>query len=433
MFQQLRKKLIFLYTATTGLLLFIILAGSYFLSVKQLNSHCQSQFETLFYTISNEVMSTNQISHLWLSKMEASNQLVIGVESNAVPISFQGSWTPDTNRQILLSKLSKLSGNYFSFSDLLSQNRKQSPIYSFYGEQGEHYYGCAAISFSSSNYRKLFLIRQLVDEKEQLFSTFLFHLFLYAAGLVFLFLISRIFVSRTLIPLKIGLKRQSEFIAAASHELRSPLTVIRAGIHAIHMAPEKAEEFIPPIDREGERMSRLIEELLLLASQDAKVRPLKKEWIPMDTFLISAYDSLSALCLKKEQILDLKLPEEELSPFFGDSQCLQQLFMILIDNASSYSPEKSHIILKAAQRKGQLQFSVIDHGPGVANEDKKRIFERFYRSNQARNDKTHFGLGLSIAINLVEQHHGKIMVKDTPGGGATFLVTFPLSARPIMD
>ena len=101
---------------------------------------------------------------------------------------------------------------------------------------------------------------------------------------------------------------------------------------------------------------------------------------------------------------------------------MMQLMTILTDNASSYSPEGSTIAVIVRSDAKHVFIEVEDHGCGISEEDKKRVFDRFYRADKSRNDKSHYGLGLSIAVELVKLHHGKLTVKDTDGGGSTFVL-----------
>ena len=198
--------------------------------------------------------------------------------------------------------------------------------------------------------------------------------------------------------------------------------MIRAGIHAISMDETKAGQFLPGIEKEGERMTVLIDDMLQLALADARTWTLHEEPLAPDTFLISIYDALAALCRKRDQSFELRLQEEELPVFLGDRERMEQVVMILVDNASSYSPPGTAITVTARSDAKHVFIEVEDHGCGISEEDKKRIFDRFYRADKSRNDNSHYGLGLSIAMELVKLHKGKLSVRDTKGGGSTFVV-----------
>lgn len=428
MVKQLRKKLIVVYVLATGLLLSVIIIGLLFLSLKQYQINNISRYQYVFGNVIDTIMKAgNKISYIWLAENEINENLIISISSNSVPLSFQGSWEPATQREKLIKKL-----NYFAEQNgfrkevsKIIQGEIKSPIYYIYGEHGEHYYGSIFLKKIYGKEQEILVLKELTDEKEVYVSSILLYFSINLIGLFILFFICRIFVNHTLKPLETGLKRQTEFIAAASHELRAPLTVIRAGIHSISIDETKAKQFLPAIEKEGEWMAILIDDMLQLALADAKTWTLHKEVLAPDTLLISAYDSLAELCRKKNQPFELKL-QEEIPPFFVDRQRIEQIIMILIDNASSYSPAGSTITIIVRSDQNHIFIEVVDHGCGIEEEDKKRIFERFYRSDKSRNKKGHYGLGLSIAMELVKMHQGKLIVKDTVGGGSTFVLELPI-------
>lgn len=104
---------------------------------------------------------------------------------------------------------------------------------------------------------------------------------------------------------------------------------------------------------------------------------------------------------------------------------MKQVITILLDNAISYTPAGGTVILKCSETAKAYCIEVVDNGIGIDDTAKKRIFDRFYRADDSRTSKAHFGLGLSIAKEIVELHYGTILVSDTKGGGATFRVTLP--------
>lgn len=179
------------------------------------------------------------------------------------------------------------------------------------------------------------------------------------------------------------------------------------------------------IEGECNRMSRLISDMLLLASSDARTWSLFIEQVDMDTLLIECYDMFCTCFNKKDHRLTLELPEENLHVINGDRERIKQMLTILVDNAMSHTSKGEMIALRAYNQKHFVVVEVEDHGDGIHEEDKKHVFERFYRGDQSRNEKKHFGLGLSIAKELIELHEGDISIKDTTGGGATFILRLP--------
>ena len=118
----------------------------------------------------------------------------------------------------------------------------------------------------------------------------------------------------------------------------------------------------------------------------------------------------------------VSLPEEPLPDCICDSERIIQVLTIFLHNAVSYTPEGGKIFLSADYMNKHYEIKISDTGVGISDEEKTKIFDRFYRSEKARSDKNHFGLGLSIAYDIITAHHGSIKVTDTPGGGTTFLI-----------
>lgn len=130
---------------------------------------------------------------------------------------------------------------------------------------------------------------------------------------------------------------------------------------------------------------------------------------------------------RKGQTLAVELPGNGLPLLTGDEQRLKQTLTILLDNALRYTPEGGSVLLKAERRGRGIRIQVIDTGPGIADDHKAHVFDRFYREDKSRTGKEHYGLGLSIAWELVRLHGGKIIMEDTDGGGLTVKIDIPLS------
>lgn len=146
----------------------------------------------------------------------------------------------------------------------------------------------------------------------------------------------------------------------------------------------------------------------------------------MDTLLISLYEAYELRCMKKKIKLVLDLGENLFPTITTDQERLFQLLSIYLDNALHYSPEGKEIQIRVDVSLKELTFWIVDHGIGVEEKDKPFIFDRFYCADQSHTDKSHFGLGLSIAKELARILYGKIGMEDTPGGGASFFFTLSL-------
>ena len=218
-----------------------------------------------------------------------------------------------------------------------------------------------------------------------------------------------------------------EFVANVSHELKTPLTTIRGFIDTLQGGALEdaavAQKFLGIIDEEAERLYRMIQQLLYL-SQIENTKPIGRI-----TEIDLARLAESTACRFKRQLaqkgltLTLEVPPE--ARYYGDQDALQQIVINLIDNAIKYS-DSGEIVLRLAVAAGSLECSVSDQGRGIAQEDQKRIFERFYRAEKSRAQKNGgTGLGLAIVKHLVENAQGTITVQSRLGEGACFTIRLP--------
>ena len=145
----------------------------------------------------------------------------------------------------------------------------------------------------------------------------------------------------------------------------------------------------------------------------------------VDTLLIETWEEYIEPAQKKKLRLDLDI-EDQYPLLLCDKDHIKQALGVLFDNAISYSSYGASIEAGAKAMEKAILFYVKDHGPGIADEEKEKVFRRFYSGDHSRTDKNHYGLGLSIALEIVKLHHGIIKLKDTPGGGCTFIIQIPI-------
>ena len=220
-------------------------------------------------------------------------------------------------------------------------------------------------------------------------------------------------------------EKQQDFAASASHELRSPLAVIRTAADAAAASPAQQEKYLAVIRDECQRGNALVKNLLLLASAQQENWCVKKQLFELDEMLLHLMELYEPLCSAKNASLLLALPEEPLPPVYADPELCLQIFTILLDNAIAYGlKDAGKIILSACRTQTRTTVCVTDFGPGISDEEKALIFDPFYRQDKSRNEKTHFGLGLSIAAELASLQDITLNVRDTEGGGCTFEVSF---------
>ena len=427
MFRKLKKRLVFLYGITTSLILTLIIVGVFFLTYNQSQEQKRVLFQKNVEQIADKIQSKGVISTSWLVRMQRDNQMIILIEDNGKRLSSFSNieTTIDTEKSVArLKAMAKEDGIFLDTKPLMLTTEK-TPIYTFHKNILQPYLGMAISIRNDKDWQTVIAFYNNINQWKSLLKQVLLFALIDLAGIAGLFLISSLYIGKVLQPLEEGQKKQNAFVAAASHELRTPLTIIKAAVASLREDTGKAEQFLPHIEGECNRMTRLINDMLLLASTDAKTWSLKKEELDLDTLLIESYDMFCSCRKPSDPELTLQLTEEEQHTVLGDKERIRQIAAILIDNAMSYGHEGKEIALKVYNRRNYVIVEVEDHGPGILEEDKKLIFDRFYQGNQSRTDKKHFGLGLSIAKELVELHGGDITVKDTLGGGATFLFRLP--------
>lgn len=236
--------------------------------------------------------------------------------------------------------------------------------------------------------------------------------------------------SRAMKAIVVAFDRQREFVADASHELRTPLSVMLASVETIQESEEDrlspfSQQVLADMKDEVLRMSRIVGGLLTLARGDAGAAPIIKEPLELDSMAQQIARMLDPLAKKSD--ITIKVTTEGRTVLQADCERIEQLLLILLDNALKHTPSGGNVNLQIATASHhQVKIVVQDTGSGIAPEDQLRIFERFYRVDKARSRETGgTGLGLSIAKWIVEAHQGTIGVESTRGSGSTFTVILP--------
>lgn len=427
MLNKLRARLILFYTVITSFILSVVVLGACYMNVAQLKQSDRNRFSVLLDAVEYKLQTEEEVTHTWLSEIEASERLIIHLEENAAPFFFKGSWHPPIDRAVMITKVKKLAEAEGIDTKALpaSFGNRRSSILSLQGENREAALASVSIIPVRNGFISLTLVQFLPDQQHRIYRQLLIFTALDLLGCLLLLFVSHRFVGIVLKPVEENRRKQSEFIAAASHDLRSPLAVIQANASALLIKGSEPQEFVPKITAECSRMSRLIHDMLLLAASDARSWELQKSQLDTESYLIDLYDTFSSLCKKERHQLSLELPKKPLPPLVTDKDRLTQVLGILIDNAIAYSPEGSRIILRPVLKKKVMHIEVEDHGIGIVKEQKPLVFDRFYRADHSRKASSHFGLGLSIAKELMIHMEGNILLRDTLGGGATFIVELP--------
>jgi signal transduction histidine kinase len=230
--------------------------------------------------------------------------------------------------------------------------------------------------------------------------------------------------------LQAAFDRQKQFTSDASHEMRTPLAVMRGDIEITLRRERTVEEYQRVLGSTLEeivRLSRLVEDLLLLTRADIGKFELQCRPVSLSRLGRDLIDYIAPLARQQGQELLLRLPKDDELIVNADENRLRQLLLNLIDNAIKYTDSGGVIELSLSAEDGQVVIRVRDNGRGISSEDLPRIFDRFFRRSKLTSETSvaGSGLGLSISKWIVESHGGRIDVRSSPGEGTEFIVTIP--------
>ncbi len=239
-------------------------------------------------------------------------------------------------------------------------------------------------------------------------------------------------LNEMLARLESAFRKITQFTADASHELRTPVAIVQATAEVTTARPRSPEEHVRAwklVLAESQRTAALIDDLLTLARSDCGTGAFLLEPMDLADCVRSACHDVAVLFAPAGLSLRFDLPDS--CPFTGDAEALRRLCLILLDNALKYTPAGGNVDVSLRQcRDGQPLSTILevqDNGIGIAAQDQRYVFDRFYRVSRDRSRKTGgAGLGLAIAQLIVVQHRGNLTVDSAPGSGSTFRATLPL-------
>ena len=230
--------------------------------------------------------------------------------------------------------------------------------------------------------------------------------------------------------LETSFRQIRQFSSDASHELRTPLTVMKGETELALRRPRDAKDYTVVLEsnlEEIDRMTRIVDELLFLSRADMGEVKMERLPVKLESLLEDVHRQASLLGQERDVqvVLGMVAPATVL----GDELRLRELFLNLLDNAVKYSTPGGSVDITLQTETGQAKVLITDHGIGISREDQGKIFDRFYRTDDARtHTKKGTGLGLAICAWIIESHHGRIEVDSEIGKGSTFTVTLPLAS-----
>lgn len=219
---------------------------------------------------------------------------------------------------------------------------------------------------------------------------------------------------------------RQEFISNVSHEIQSPITSIRGFAQALQkddLSLEKRHHYLSIIEAESTRISRITDNLLKLASLESEQARFEPKTYRLDKQIRGNILACEPQWDAKKIDMDISMEKINIT---ADEDLLSQVWTNLIHNSIKFTPTDGKVRITLCQQKNWIEFSISDSGIGISEEDQLHIFERFYKTDRARERSNEgSGLGLSIAKKIIEMHQGNIRVESKPGAGATFYISLP--------
>lgn len=245
-------------------------------------------------------------------------------------------------------------------------------------------------------------------------------------GILLLVLAAKMLSDWLVKPIEEMVSSEKMFMSNASHELKTPLTVINANIELLsgEIGDNKHLRYI---ELETNRMISMVNKMLTLTRLDVSFTSVRHQKFCVTDALYDVIYPMESVAYEKKMRLDVDIQKG--MQIIGDEEQVKSLMSILLDNAISYTPEGGEIQIEAGLHARKFCLRVTNDGETITGKEKEKLFERFFRKDEAREDGGgHFGLGLSIAESIVANHHGKIWVESS-GGKNTFQVSLPAAGR----
>ena len=395
MLKLLRRKLIIVYTLMTSIILVIVTGVILHTAELQIHKSAQPEFDNGVNAIIYKLQSERALTQTWLAQSEVSAQQIIHIEDGEIPLAFRGAWSPTTTRSTLINRALDDS-NYHLLERPTNSIMPVGVTFTIQGDHGDHYFANITYVPLGGSMLRVVTIKDRSTEDIRVSNLRTTASIVIITGVLLLFMTGWVYSGHAIKPIEENHKSQNEFISIASHELKTPLTVIAASAEAIDNYQDST--LLDTIKKECMRMGHLIDDLLLLFAPIAYAKNIR---------------------------LSLALPDEALPVIVGDDERIIQIVDALIDNAITYTPSGGNVLICASEKGHQIDISVTDDGPGITDNIKSRIFDRFYRAQSSHTDRSHAGLGLSIAQEIAHLHGGQICYAAVKPHGSKFSLNIP--------
>jgi signal transduction histidine kinase len=424
MFKKLHLKLTVMSSIITAIIVLIIILICLSVSETRLREQEEYTFLLQTNTISADLLTSQPIQLEWYLRNTNNGYNTLYIEADAKPIVLNSLNFGQTTKALINDIKAYIKKNYKPLENDYYSNNISKQYFTYRNKRINYLVMNASIRVNNGIITYIYLYRMdslehnILMQRLSFFGIFLF-------SIIALFLFSYFFTSHVLKPVLLNQQKQKVFVASASHELRSPLAVFKMGLSILKTGPtpDKQERFIQLMTSEVIRMELLVSDLLFLSKSAQDHLSYKFRLVKISNILREVHEKYLPIAENKKitLLLDLQNLDEHLVNC--DSLRMEQVIIILLDNAINYTPQGKSITIRGEMSQHHFHIKVIDTGTGIDDIEKEKIFDTFYQVSSSRTDKTHVGLGLSIAKEICTAHGGKISVYDTPEGGSTFHVT----------
>ncbi|WP_315118224.1 HAMP domain-containing sensor histidine kinase [uncultured Clostridium sp.] len=432
MFKQLRNQFLILNMSIISVVMITAFAVIYLTTYNNIQTKNQNQLELL--------SSKPNVTSIGLPYDTRMEKIIISMPPSDSSLSFNVLVNSDGKVLKITSHIDVPEETYFKAAEIALSRKKENSVISLENKQWQYKIlpvnGTIVIregprpniiNSSGDNYQITFL--DVTDSNKTLMELFTTLFFVGIIMLCVIFAISLFFASRSIEPIAEAWEKQKQFIADASHELKTPLAIINANSDALLVNQEETiksqKKWVDYIKSQTDRMGKLVNDLLYLAK--AEDTNSKMFYVPFDISEVVSDVILSMEAVTFEKDITLLQEVEANIIIKSDCEKIKQVITILLDNAIKYTDEKGRIDITLKKTRNQLVFSIKNSGKGIPKENLPKLFDRFYRADPARTQENGgYGLGLPIAKAIIDRLHGKIYAHSQENEGTTFTFTLGL-------
>lgn len=419
MIEQLRKKLTIFLTSVIALILIVMASLLLRTVIQEYTNSSYASYSKDANLLYSYLEQSNSIDMSILNEYKANNINIDILRSGNVVMSTNSF--KDSSSILALETPYNQPRYWDDYYSAINRGNSYRRFYTVSYNHMKYWNSYSVVNIGGTYYTVHTLFNNKIITNYKIKMSILFFVVTLTAILL-LAVFSYFFIIKVLAPVKDAYEKQDLFIAVASHELKTPLTIVKSCLSGLSENNQSSEEndYITTATGECGRMTDMINNLLTFADIKKSGKDNFKDSHPEDV-LIDCYSRFEAVALQKELNFTVSLPEEPLPLISMDRDRMLQCLSILVDNAISCT-SAGQITLSVSLCDKHLCYRVADTGHGISDEDRPHIFETFY--HRRNTPATHFGLGLSIAKSIADLHNAELTVADNEPQGSVFTIMF---------